>query len=246
MTRADMDEVRDQFVASARAAAEAGFDLLELHMAHGYLLSSFLSPLTNRRDDEYGGSLEGRARYPLEVFAACRAVWPQERPMSVRISATDWFEGRLRRRPGGGVRRAAAGGGLRHRRRVERPGLARPAAGVRPQLPDAVRRPDPQRGRHPDDRGRGDLQLRRRQHDRPRRPGGPVRARAPAPLRPALDAARRRGSGLHARRVGAAVPLGLAAAERRQGRRDPPGAGAALRPGPADDRSARPRAGGRG
>ena len=62
-------------------------------MAHGYLLSSFLSPLTNRRDDEYGGSLEGRARYPLEVFAACRAVWPQERPMSVRISATDWFDG---------------------------------------------------------------------------------------------------------------------------------------------------------
>ncbi len=62
-------------------------------MAHGYLLSSFLSPLTNRRDDEYGGSLDGRARYPLEVFAACRAVWPAERPMSVRISATDWFEG---------------------------------------------------------------------------------------------------------------------------------------------------------
>ena len=93
MTRADMDEVRDQFVASARAAAEAGFDLLELHMAHGYLLSSFLSPLTNLRDDEYGGSLEGRARYPLEVFAACRAVWPEERPMSVRISATDWYEG---------------------------------------------------------------------------------------------------------------------------------------------------------
>jgi len=93
MTRADMDAVRDQFVASARAAASAGFDLLELHMAHGYLLSSFLSPLTNRRDDEYGGSLQGRSRYPLEVFAACRAVWPQERPMSVRISATDWVEG---------------------------------------------------------------------------------------------------------------------------------------------------------
>jgi len=93
MTRADMDDVRDQFVASARAAARAGFDLLELHMAHGYLLSSFLSPLTNRRDDEYGGSLEGRARYPLEVFAACRAVWPDERPMSVRISATDWVDG---------------------------------------------------------------------------------------------------------------------------------------------------------
>jgi anthraniloyl-CoA monooxygenase len=93
MTRADMDEVRDQFVASTRMAAEAGFDLLELHMAHGYLLSSFLSPLTNLRGDDYGGPLENRARWPLEVFAACRAAWPDERPMSVRISAHDWFEG---------------------------------------------------------------------------------------------------------------------------------------------------------
>ena len=97
MTRADMDAVRDEFVAATRRAAEAGFDLLELHMAHGYLLSSFLSPLTNLRTDEYGGSLEGRARFPLEVFDACRAVWPAERPMSVRISATDWVRRRLRR-----------------------------------------------------------------------------------------------------------------------------------------------------
>jgi anthraniloyl-CoA monooxygenase len=93
MDRADMDAVRDQFVAAARRAAAAGFDLLELHMAHGYLLSSFLSPLTNVREDEYGGSLENRARYPLEVFAACRAVWPEDRPMSVRISAHDWSDG---------------------------------------------------------------------------------------------------------------------------------------------------------
>jgi anthraniloyl-CoA monooxygenase len=93
MTRAAMDLVRDQFVAAARGAIEAGFDLLELHMAHGYLLSSFLSPLANIREDEYGGSLENRARYPLEVFAACRGVWPEERPMSVRISATDWVPG---------------------------------------------------------------------------------------------------------------------------------------------------------
>ncbi|WP_053226180.1 oxidoreductase [Solirubrobacter soli] len=90
MTRADMDAVRDDFVRAARMADEAGFDLLELHMAHGYLLSSFLSPLTNVRDDEYG---EDRARFPLEVFAACRAVWPAEKPMSVRISATDWVQG---------------------------------------------------------------------------------------------------------------------------------------------------------
>jgi anthraniloyl-CoA monooxygenase len=93
MDRGDMDAVREQFVASTRAAAAAGFDLLELHMAHGYLLSSFLSPLTNHRTDEYGGDLQARARYPLEVFAACRAVWPAERPMSVRISASDWVDG---------------------------------------------------------------------------------------------------------------------------------------------------------
>src|SRR3954471_24028060 len=90
MPRADMDAVRDEFVAAARRADAAGFDLLEVHMAHGYLVSSFLSPLTNVRDDEYGAD---RARFPLEVFAACRAVWPAEKPISVRISATDWVEG---------------------------------------------------------------------------------------------------------------------------------------------------------
>jgi anthraniloyl-CoA monooxygenase len=93
MTRADMDRVREEFVQSTRYAAEAGFDWLELHGAHGYLLSAFLSPLTNRRGDAYGGSLEGRARFPLEVFQAMRAVWPADRPMSVRISAHDWAPG---------------------------------------------------------------------------------------------------------------------------------------------------------
>jgi anthraniloyl-CoA monooxygenase len=93
MTRADMDAVRDEFVACTERVLEAGFDLLELHMAHGYLLSSFLSPLTNRRTDEYGGSLENRARFPLEVLAACRAVWPEDKPVSVRVSATDWTPG---------------------------------------------------------------------------------------------------------------------------------------------------------
>ena len=93
MTREDMDRVRDDFVANARRANEAGFDWLELHCAHGYLLSSFISPVTNRRQDEYGGSLENRLRYPLEVFAAVREVWPQNKPMSVRISAHDWVEG---------------------------------------------------------------------------------------------------------------------------------------------------------
>ncbi len=93
MTRADMDRVCDDFVAATRRAAAAGFDWLELHCAHGYLLSSFISPLTNRRDDDYGGSLAARLRWPLEVFAAMRAAWPQDRPMSVRISAHDWVDG---------------------------------------------------------------------------------------------------------------------------------------------------------
>ena len=93
MTHLDMDRVCDQFVRAARGALAAGFDLLEIHCAHGYLLSSFLSPLTNVRTDGYGGSLAARARFPLDVFDACRAVWPADRPMSVRISATDWVAG---------------------------------------------------------------------------------------------------------------------------------------------------------
>ncbi|SFR97989.1 anthraniloyl-CoA monooxygenase [Mitsuaria sp. PDC51] len=93
MTREDMDRVKADFVAATRRAAEAGFDWLELHCAHGYLLSSFLSPLTNQRTDDYGGTLEHRLRYPLEVFTAMRAVWPADRPMSVRISAHDWVPG---------------------------------------------------------------------------------------------------------------------------------------------------------
>ena len=95
MTRADMDVVRDQFVGATRMAVRAGFDLLELHCAHGYLLASFISPLTNLRRDEYGGSLENGLRYPLEVFDAIRAEWPAHKPMTVRISAMDWFEGGL-------------------------------------------------------------------------------------------------------------------------------------------------------
>jgi anthraniloyl-CoA monooxygenase len=93
MTRHDMDEVRDGFVAASERALLADFDLLELHFAHGYLLGSFISPLTNRRIDEYGGELANRLRYPLEVFHAVREVWPDERPISVRVSATDWKPG---------------------------------------------------------------------------------------------------------------------------------------------------------
>jgi len=93
MTRADMDMVRGQFVSAAEMADRAGFDMIEIHAAHGYLLSSFITPLTNNRSDEYGGSLENRMRYPLEVFHAVRAVWPAHKPISMRISATDWVEG---------------------------------------------------------------------------------------------------------------------------------------------------------
>jgi len=90
MDRADMDLVRQQFVDAAEMAERCGFDMLEIHAAHGYLLSSFITPLTNRRDDDYGGSLENRMRYPLEVYRAVRAVWPDDKPISVRISANDW------------------------------------------------------------------------------------------------------------------------------------------------------------
>ena len=93
MTRADMDRVKADFVRAATRAEECGFDWLELHCAHGYLLSSFITPLTNKRTDEYGGSLKNRCRYPLEVFRAIREVWPAHKPMSVRISAHDWVPG---------------------------------------------------------------------------------------------------------------------------------------------------------
>lgn len=93
LSQDELADIRDQFAVCTRRAARAGFDLLELHCAHGYLLSSFLSPLTNRRTDAYGGSITSRLRFPLEVFDAVRAQWPTERPMTVRISATDWAEG---------------------------------------------------------------------------------------------------------------------------------------------------------
>jgi anthraniloyl-CoA monooxygenase len=93
LTRAQLTDIREQFTSAARRAARAGFDLLELHCAHGYLLSGFLSPLTNRRTDAYGGSLTRRLRFPLEVFDAVRGAWPEEKPLTVRISATDWADG---------------------------------------------------------------------------------------------------------------------------------------------------------
>lgn len=111
MTRADMDRVRDDFVRAARWADEAGFDMAELHCAHGYLLSSFLTPISNNRTDDYGGSVENRLRFPLEVFAAMRAVWPDDKPMSVRLSATDWVEDGLTPEDSVAIARAFADAG---------------------------------------------------------------------------------------------------------------------------------------
>src|SRR5258705_3064570 len=88
-----MEKIVADFVRSTRYAAQAGFDMLEIHSAHGYLLASFISPLTNQRSDAYGGSFANRLRFPLEVFEALRAAWPSHKPMSVRISATDWAQG---------------------------------------------------------------------------------------------------------------------------------------------------------
>jgi anthraniloyl-CoA monooxygenase len=111
LTLAEMAVIKDEFVAAARAADRSGFDLIELHCAHGYLLSSFISPLTNRRSDGYGGSLERRLAYPLEVFTAVRAAWPRDKPMTVRISATDWCEGGVTAADAIAVARAFAAAG---------------------------------------------------------------------------------------------------------------------------------------
>ena len=124
MDRMAMDSVRDQFVAATRRAEHAGFDLLEIHMAHGYLLSSFLSPLTNRRSDEYGGDLGRRATFPLEVFDACRAEWPAAKPISVRISATDWYPGGFTGDDAVELAGTAPGPRLRPGRCLHRAGLA--------------------------------------------------------------------------------------------------------------------------
>ena len=148
MTRADMDAVCDAFVQATHYAEQAGFDMLELHAAHGYLLSSFISPLTNRRTDDYGGSLENRLRFPLEVSRAMRAVWPAHKPMSVRISATDWVEGGITPDDAVLIARAFKEAGVDLHRRFRRPDIDRGETGLWPHVPDAVLRPHPQRGRH--------------------------------------------------------------------------------------------------
>ena len=192
MTRADMDRVRDDFVRSTRYAAEAGFDWLELHCAHGYLLSAFISPLTNQRTDDYGGSLANRLRYPLEVFHAMREVWPAAPADLGADLGARLGRGRHHARRRGRDRARLQGRRRRPDRLLIGPGQQAPAAGLRPHVPDAVRRPHPQRGRHPDDRRRRDLRGRPRQQHHRRRPRRPLRDRAAAPGEPGLDADWRR------------------------------------------------------
>ena len=190
---------------ATRRAAAAGFDWLELHCAHGYLLSSFICPLTNQRTDDYGGAMENRCRYPLEVFAAMRAAWPADRPMSVRISAHDWAPGGNTRRRRGGDGTPVQGRGLRPDRRVFRPDHARGQTGLRPHVPDPVCRPHPQRGGHRHHGRRRHQRGRSRQQHHRRRPRRPVRRRPPAPGRPGLDAARGRQAAKPCHRL--AAPL---------------------------------------
>ncbi len=191
MTRTDMDRVRDEFVRSVKLGIEAGFDMVELHAAHGYLLSGFLTPLQNTRTDDYGGSLENRLRFPLEVFRAMREAWPQERPMSVRISATDWA-GRSRHHPRRGSPdwRGVRARGRRFDRRLGGPDLDRSAAGLWPDVPDAFLGQASQRGAAGDDGRRQHLRARPRQFDPRRRASRPRRACPPAPDRSVLDAPR--------------------------------------------------------
>ncbi len=124
MTRADMDRVKADFVRATLMGEQAGFDMLELHCGHGYLLSSFLTPLSNQRSDEYGGSIENRLRFPLEVFEAMRAAWPKHKPMSVRISATDWHDDGLTERRLHRHRRSVRSSRRRSHRRLRRPNHA--------------------------------------------------------------------------------------------------------------------------
>jgi anthraniloyl-CoA monooxygenase len=137
MTREDMIGVRDAFVRAVGVAIDCGFDMLELHCAHGYLLSSFITPVSNRRTDAYGGPLENRLRFPLEVFAAMRAAWPAERPMSVRISATDWVDGGVDGAEAVRIARAfaAAGADIIHVSTGQTTAAARPVYGRMFQTP---------------------------------------------------------------------------------------------------------------
>ena len=170
MDRADMDRVVNDFRQAAERGERCGFDMLELHCAHGYLLASFLSPLTNTRTDEYGGTVENRLRFPLEVFDALRKIWPAEKPMSVRLSATDWADGGISEADVVDDRACLRGAWLRPVGCLHRADGSRRGAGLRADVPGAVLRHDPQRDRVGDDVRRVDHLGRPGEHDPGRRP----------------------------------------------------------------------------
>ena len=196
MTRADMVRVCEQFCQAAIRGAACGFDMLELHMAHGYLLACFLSPLTNQRTDEYGGELANRLRFPLEVLTAVRAEWPAERPLSVRLSASDWAEDGLTEADLLAIARALKASGADLLDISIGPDRAVAAARVRAHVADAILGPGAQRRRHPDHRRRQHLRGRSRQRHHRRWSRRSVRDRAAAPGLALLDVAGRCAAGL--------------------------------------------------
>ena len=215
ITRADMERIRDDYARAAINADKADFDMIEVHAGHGYLLSGFISPLSNERNDEYGGSLENRMRFPLEVFDAVRAHWPKHKPISVRISATDWAPGGTTPEDGLHDRGDVPCARRRHHRRLGRADVALGQPGLWAHVPDAVLRDDPQRSHGADHRRRQHHHRRSGEHDRRCRPRRSLRAGAAASHQPAL----------HPHRLGRVWPrraVLAAALSRRQGPGVPP------------------------
>ena len=208
ITRAEMDRVRDDYAQAALNAERAGFDMIEVHCGHGYLLSGFISPLSNQRTDAYGGSLENRMRFPLEVFDTVRAHWPKHKPISVRISATDWAPGGIT--PEDALRVAAMFKATRrrHPRCLGRDDIAVGQSGLWPNVSDAVLGNDPQRSRRSDNCGRRHHHGGSNQYHRGRRPCRFVRAGAPAPDQPAFHAGCVGGVRLRRASLALALPVG--------------------------------------
>ena len=220
MDRADMDRVLEDYRAAAKRALDAN-STCSAALRPRYLLATFISPLTNTRTDEYGGSIENRMRYPLEVFDAIREIWPDERPMSVRISACDWAPGGLSTEDLLALTKMLS----EHGCDMIDVSSGQTVCDAEPEfgrnVPDPVRRSRAARGRHRDDGGRGDPRLGPRQHDPRRGPSRLVRdGRGPHLFDPYLDAARRGGAAVLRRAVAQAVPgrgPGPARAGPRQG-----------------------------
>ena len=173
--------VRDAFAAAAKRAARLGLDAIQLHGAHGYLLHQFLSPLSNRRDDDYGGSLENRMRFPLEVFDAVRAAFPAGRPVTVRVSGTDWVEGGWDIEQTIAFAQALEARGCSGHPRLQRRPRSAPGNSGRPELSGAARPRGQGGGQHARRRGRPDHRARAGRGDR-RRPATPTWSRSPAPF----------------------------------------------------------------